>query len=91
MATTKLENLSLEQLNDTKQRIIKDQKNVFIVMITIFLLMVITAIWRIQQGTSFSDLVPFFVIVLCGMAAQRGSFQKKLNSIDKEIQKKLTP
>lgn len=88
MATNKLDNFSLDQLNEEKQKTIKLRKQVFILMIVILVMMVITAIWRLQQGAKFSELVPFFVILLGVIAAQNGSFKKKLNNIDKEIQKR---
>ncbi len=88
MAINKLDNFSLKQLEEEKQKNIKLRKQVFILMMVLFIMMIATAIWRLQQGAEFSELAPSLVILLGGIAAQNGYFKKKLSNIDQEIQKR---
>ena len=88
MTTKRLEDQSLEALITHKKKVLKSQKQVLVLMIVLLIMIILVAIWRVQQGIKFSNSIPFIMIPLVCMTAQRGHFQKKIKNIDTEIQKR---
>ncbi len=88
MATKKLEDFTLQELEKEKEIREKSRRNINLVWLFFFALAVLTAIWRLQQEAKFSSLAGLFAVLFLGKFLMSYGINERLRKIELEIQRR---
>lgn len=88
MATKKLEDYSLQELEKEKEIREKSRRNINLFWLFFFALAIITAVWRLQQEVELSKLAGLFAVLFLSKFLMTYGVNERLKKIKLEIQKR---